>query len=109
MHVYAIGPIDFGWEHLATVEDFAAKLAAIDARVRVNGWSGEFINSEMFIGLWEQAKEQAKAAGWEGDFREPPAVFFIPENSTFMFGFVIKQDNNGTTFVVSPRRLPHLE
>ena len=26
----------------------------------------------------------------------------------FSFGFVLKQDNNGTTFVVSPVPLPHL-
>jgi hypothetical protein len=48
--------------------------------------------------------------GWEGDIREGPYVCPLPMND-YGFEYLIawKQDNNGTTFVVSPCALPWLE
>ena len=50
-------------------------------------------------------------SGWEGDVRDGTGiyVFAVPgEESDTEVGFVFKQDNNGTTFVISPVELPHL-
>jgi hypothetical protein len=34
---------------------------------------------------------------------------WLPNESEFKHGFVLKQDNNGETYVVSPVELPWLE
>jgi len=45
---------------------------------------------------------------WEGDLNEPIKVFTIPCEGETEIGFIWKQCNNGTTFVLSPIPLPHL-
>lgn len=109
-HVYSIPPIDFRWQHLKTVGTSAAEIAAEETHAKVAGVEthsdpdlGEF------MARWEEAKDLARDQGWDGEFREPAVVFWMPVEGTFEPGFVIKQDNNGTTFVVSPVPLPHLE
>jgi len=44
---------------------------------------------------------------WEGDGFI--GIFGVPEEVTCQIGLVIKQSNNGTTFVISPVELPHLQ
>ena len=61
-----------------------------------------------FHALTEEAKKRFKS--WEGDMGIP-SPFWIPtpeDNGGFSVGFVWKQGNNGTTFIVSPVELPHL-
>lgn len=101
-YTYAITPIDFGWEFLPTVNAMRLHLAA---RHNDNFETPEL---EGFEKAWKEAQIAAKGAGWEGDFRHDPVVFFVPEENDFGWGFVIKQDNNGDTFVMSPHLLPHL-
>ena len=67
------------------------------------------ITLDEFSKRWETAKDAAFAAGWEGGFREEPRVFLVPDECDFLIGFVIKQDNNGTTYVMSPVEMPHLK
>lgn len=108
MFVYEIAPIDFRWEFLHTVREIAAKLAAMDAdRLSNLGDAGQ-PTCEYFLDSFERAKELAGSKGWEGDFRNDPVVFWLPAEERFEYGFVFKQDNNGTTYVVSPQELPHL-
>jgi hypothetical protein len=38
-----------------------------------------------------------------------PVVFWVPVEDSFRYGFVFKQDNNGSTFVVSPVPMPWYE
>ncbi|MCA7086064.1 hypothetical protein K7G19_20960 [Cupriavidus sp. DB3] len=108
-YAYHIVPIDFGWHLLSTVEETAARLGADEARSRVSGDIVEEPTVAAFADLYKRAQTAAMHAGWEGDFRQGPVVFWIPEQDGFYPGFVWKQDNNGSTFVVSPVRLPHLE
>jgi hypothetical protein len=111
-YAYSIPPIDFKWERLKTVEETAAEIAAEEAVAKVkNGGDGgvEGPNTEEFLRAWESAKHEASRLNWEGDFRNDPVVFWVPVESEFEFGFVIKQDNNGSTFVISPVRLPHFD
>ena len=106
---YMIDPIDWGWERLKTVAETLSDIAA--------DYNDEFdetgdVNKEeveKFIFSWLHAKQAAKEVGWEGDFREPPRVFWLPGDNHFEYGFAFKQDNNGTTFVVSPQPLPGIE
>ncbi len=101
--VYSIPPIDFKWERLRSVRETIAHLAAVPD---INSDANDISDIEEFIGIWQSAKVAASQNGWEGDFRNPPAVFWLPDESEFSYGFVIKHDNNGDTFIVSPRELP---
>lgn len=109
MYVYEIAPIDFCWEMLHSVEDVAATLARSDAAELTGKGSCGLPNCDEFFARWEHAKIVAGEAGWAGDIRTGPAVFWIPCDSAFDYGFVFKQDTNGITYVVSPRELPHLD
>lgn len=106
--LYSLPPIDHGWQHLKTVKETLALIAKSDDEMH---GAGDFDSDEItsFMRRWESAKEAAKDHGWEGDFRGQPRVFWIPSENEFDVGFVFKQDNNGTTFVVSPQELPSVE
>jgi len=107
---YQIGPIDWGWANLKTVEETALELGAHDVRERFSPEPTLACPTlEHFMGRWSDAQELASQRGWEGDFRNDPAVFWIPHETDFKCGFVFKQDNNGTTFVLSPIEMKHLE
>lgn len=110
MRAYEIIPIDFGWENLQTVGEVASRIGAAEGKARAEGFdpATDPALSE-FLSLWEAAKRLASDAGWEGDFREDPRVFWLPEENRFAPGFVFKQDNNGTTYVVTPHDLAHLD
>lgn len=110
-HAYEISPIDFGWEHLKTVAQTASELASRDAKLTVKYGDVNAApppSAEDFLASWRSAQDAAGAEGWAGDFRDEPVVFWIPMEAEFGFGFVIKQDNNGTTYVVSPVPLPNI-
>lgn len=98
MFVYAVDPIDSGWKWLSTVEEVAAKIAANDASVRA-----------LFMDDFKDATALALRAGWQGDFREAPRVWWLPASMGFEHGFAWKQDQKGMTFVVSPVALPWLK
>ncbi|WP_143219499.1 hypothetical protein [Achromobacter xylosoxidans] len=110
-HVYDIIPIDFGWEFLKSVRDTAADLGAREAAFQVERHFDPGLTPSLasFIQRWDSAREAATKQGWEGDFRGEPVVFWVPTEDGFDFGFAFKQDNNGTTFIVSPKRMLHLE
>jgi hypothetical protein len=65
-----------------------------------------------FLADFAYALRLAKDTGqWEGDYNYEPRVFWSPDPDLFRFsyGFVWKQDNNGTTFIISPQPLKWLE
>jgi hypothetical protein len=109
---YQIPPIDIGWDFLPTVKEFASRLGAQQALFKAEHGrqadEGLEITLDEFLSRWESAQSAASAVGWDGDFRREPVVFLIPDETNFEYGFVIKQDNNGSTFVMSPVHLPHL-
>jgi hypothetical protein len=107
MWVYCLTPIDW-WTGAHTVSDYESAIVAdhgrADASEQVKGALSKFRN---FLD-----KAKAIAPGWEGDIREGPFVLPVPprdpaEGLQFMVAW--KQENNGTTFLASPFRLPWLE
>lgn len=112
--VYGVGPIDWNWEHLQSVEDVARKIGSEHAALQlerddVDAYYEDGISLEEFLSDWKAAREAASAKGWRGDFRHPPAVFWIPDETGFRYGFAFKQDNNGTTFIITPVQMHWLE
>lgn len=108
--VYAIEPIDWTWEFLPTVEDIAVQFARHDATLAVHGYSFDAPMLPELLRRLDQAKAQARSRGWAGDYRTDatPRVFFVPGTGQFDYGFAWKQEDSGTTFVVSPVALAHL-
>jgi len=120
---YRLSPIDHLWEMLPTVKDIAEKLADGN-RNRLHFLlgdpiaDGDFCGSEVmpldeFLSDLSDAQHLARRAGWEGDYRSDetrPRVLWLPEPdcASFTYAFVWKQDNNGSTFVVSARLLDWL-
>lgn len=105
--VYEVPPIDFGWHHLKTVKETAVAILEFDDR-STEELDVDSSAMDAFLQRWESAKYAARASGWEGDFRNEPCVFWLPSDDDFTSGFVFKQDNNGTTYVISPLEIPAL-
>lgn len=98
-HVYTTPPMDLGWDFLLTVaEAMALADEVLEEGLTLDDWRA----------LFNEAQEAAEAAGWEGDFRGEPHVLMLPQAGSLKPGFVWKQDNAGTCFVVSPFPLPWL-
>jgi len=96
MFVYVMSPIDF-WEGWLTEDEIKDRLHRDDLK--------------RYLARKEKALELAGARGWEGDFRQGPFFSTIPMDDGASGCEVLvgwKQDNNGTTFVVSPYQLPWL-
>lgn len=110
MNYLYITIIDYGWEHLRSIEE-TLKIIADESD------SDNFLNEgyakKKFLKDWDLAKGIAMDFGWEGDFREGsksgPSVFWLPSEIDMHYGFVFKQNNNGFTFVISPCELPLLK
>lgn len=109
-HVYALPPLDFGWEDLIPIDRYLERLQAEEEAVSNQGWQRKGPTQvEQFNQFLENGKAAARRVGWEGDFRDDPHVGFLPRYDSLLPYVVWKQDNNGTTFVVSPVPLPYLE
>ena len=101
MFAYALPPIDH-WTGWKTEGEF------------LNDLNGDYLplGESEYLATKERALILARDAGWEGDMREGPFIAGLPTHNTgddreVLIGW--KQDNNGTTFIVSPYRLSWLE
>lgn len=100
LYVYEVMPVDSGWHWMTTVDDlFGLYQSMADSRSAAD---------ELSV-LVEKAESMARDLGWDGENRHEPRVFFVPVEGTMAMGLIWKQDNNGTTYVASPVKMPHLE
>lgn len=102
LYVYSIDPIDYwpGWyqeaDYLKSVQEYDEIPGASFA--------------DEYHALKKRALAAADSAGWEGDIREGPFVAGLPSTGGEVQVLIAwKQDNNGTTFIVSPVPLEHLK
>lgn len=105
-HFYDIPPMDFGWNRLDTVKAHARRLAEA-----IDGGGEGLLELTAFLEFVGAALDQASRrrvgplprAWWEGDFREgcEPRVVVLPNDPVPALALVWKQENNGTTFIVS--------
>jgi len=112
-YVYELPPVDNGWFFAKTVDEVAHLLAEADTKEKLEGVPVPNLfapSVDDFLRDWEAAKDAAFGQGWEGTFRsnDQRVVFAVPHEGDFQIGFVFKQDNNGSTYVVSPVEMPHL-
>ena len=114
-----LAPIDFGWEFLSTVECVAQIISAAEGRERLIGLGHEPeppyppswpFSLDTFMAAYANALNLARDEScWEGDFRDPPRVIWLPAENLFTYAFAWKQESNGDTFVVSPVPLSWLK
>lgn len=107
---HSTGPIDLGWDFLPTVEEVASQIAEHEANSEVEEHARPPYLFASFIADFNAAKAAATAEGWDGDFKSYalPRVIFLPDEGQFIYGFVWKQANNGTTYVVTRHKLAWL-
>jgi hypothetical protein len=105
MIIYVTKPIDdwWGWQRPEDVFRHGLNIALVGTPFRSTGQWHE---------LWDRAQHQArKAFDWDGEIREGPFISVLPHPESGGSEIIIawKQDNSGTTFIVSPFRLPWVE
>ncbi|MGY4437046.1 hypothetical protein ACVWWO_009523 [Bradyrhizobium sp. F1.13.1] len=98
MFAYALNPIDH-WTGWMTEAQFLAQIRAGYMPVDEAG----------YFAAKNRALDLARSAGWEGDVRQGPFIAGMPSGDERHFLIGWKQDNNGTTYIVSPYRLPWIE
>lgn len=108
MFAYHIGPIDNGWGNLESVQAAVTRLKNDITKLRFGPPGPKGIDPDEFMESVELAESAAARVGWEGDYKQGPKVFWVPIDDAFTWGFVFKQGNNGSTFVISPIPMPHL-
>ena len=96
---YKISAIDYNWERLETVGETAKKMLK-NIEFPDGASISELSKLVSFLQDQEKAKLTAKAVGRDGDYREEPRVCWFPVEMKFTYGFAIKHDNNGDTFIV---------
>lgn len=101
--VYVTGPLDW-WPGWRWVDEILAAMRGSDTLVEAG-----YPEPSKLEAMVSSAKKVADAAGWEGDGRWACAPLPAPEMFSSELMFAVKQSNNGTTYVVSPFRLPWLE
>lgn len=106
LYGYAMSPLDFGWGMLSTVQQHMKNI--IDENGHDLGATCRAIAE--FHAFTERALEIGSKIGWEGDYRSggEPHVIILPDDCSPLLALVWKQDNNGSTFVVSQALMPWL-
>lgn len=108
-YVYVMPPIDFGWEFCQSLP-WLLKRETNDLSISMD-WTGKGCSSD-YLDSWNDIAVLIKKAnsliilagkyGFDGNLVENPVLIPIPGECTFDFAFAFKQENNGTTFIVSP-------
>jgi hypothetical protein len=117
-HVYVLPPVDIGWGMFKTVRQ-VIDIACDDIKKRAadnfenllyhgRGVYRSEVDISDFLENYDQSLRAAKKTGWwEGDMRHEPVVVPLVRELEGEYGFMWKQDNNGTTFVVTSEEMPH--
>jgi len=117
-HVYMLPPVDMGWGMFKTVrqvidvacDDIKEQAAHnFDNMLEYGHPIGRLeVDISDFLESYYQSLRAAKKTGWwEGDMRHEPVVVPLVRELEGEYGFMWKQSNNGTTFVVTPEEMPH--
>jgi len=79
-YAYKIAPIDVGFDHLVSVDDYILYLARYEVNRLLD-----------FISSWDFAKNLALEAGWEGGYQRRSICFFLPfpDSSEMCFAFIL--------------------
>ena len=101
-YIYELSPIDY-WNGCVSLAQHLMRMQHSDY-FEIEEFQAEIIKiAKMFCAV-------GNMTAWEGDIKEGVYVFSVPRNEVDMLtGYIWKQNNNGTTFCVSPMRLCWLD
>lgn len=102
LYCYHTPPIDF-WYGALNHEQLFDVIAHHSPSMR---WLVDMLDEIEAVA--SAAQSGFKQVGWEGDISEGPFFFFVPSELEMKCGYVLKQSNNGSTFVASPHPMPWL-
>lgn len=113
-HVYVLLPVDIGWglfktvsEVIDTICDAVKQRAKNDVVLAVEPGRPWEVDLNNFVVAYYQSVRAVESTGWwEGDMRHEAVVVPLVREVECEYGFMWKQDNNGTTFVVTPEPIP---
>jgi hypothetical protein len=116
-HVYVLPPVDIGWGLFKTVSQVidmicdAVKQKAKDdvARAVDPGHLWEVDLNDFVVAYYQSVRAVESTGWWEGDMRHEAVVVPLVREVEGEYGFMWKQDNNGTTFVVTPEPIPQYD
>lgn len=93
---YRVDPIDWHWNDIETVAKFVSRRGAENV-------------PEQFHEALMGAGAVAYQHGWRTNMIDGPCVLWLPAPDCFQYGFVFKEANNGSTYVISPFPLGYLD
>jgi hypothetical protein len=102
LHCYHACPIDW-WDGALTANELLSKMSPKSDAVDLSCAAARLAEIEA------DARVAFREIGWEGDVSEGPYFFCLPDEGYCSLGYMLKQSNNGSTFVASPQPLPWLE
>ena len=106
-YCYRVSPMDYGWGFLKTIKEVRQEMASLPEECEEDDYLLQFEKA------WESAQQALRKCGYDGNPRceKQKRVFAIPafDDCAMKVGFIIKQDDDETTFVVSPYAIPHLK
>jgi len=111
LYCYSIDPIDH-WCGSMSAEEAVSEFSAdryYGEKPCLGGMHGLLETAKWLTDLEAEAEIGFKSIGWEGDNQDGSRFFALPQPDSFAVGIVIKQSNNGTTFVASPHPLPWIK
>jgi len=105
-YIYEIDPIDFNWEMNLTPCEYLKKLVSTYNNNHI--LHGDEEEDDQLLDFIQTSREMAKilkaATCWEGDISQSAILTFPnPDDYEFEWGLAIKQSNNGTTFICTPK------
>jgi len=106
MYGYTLPPIDF-FDGCIDFDDYLKSILNDGCDEIFDGSLEKYKKIEFVID--QLVSGMASFKYWEGDLRENIKVFTIPCENQTEIGFICKQSNNGSTFVLSPIELLHLD
>jgi len=105
--LYECPPLDW-FEALKSFEEYLEGIKLQHEGIKSDNVVEGEINEAITL-LMEACYIAAKNSSWEGDIRTGPFVVGLPGDCDAKILIIFKQDNDGTTFLLSPVELPYLK
>jgi len=111
---YIVAPMGTGWDYLPTVRDVLCQVAGEEPSPYDGHHPGTAfdLNTRLvktFVDDVQLAHDLARKAGMRTHLMDTSRVFWMPTGTGMAYGFVLKEYNQSTTYVISPVDMPHLE
>ena len=103
LYAYRVETIEITWDNLTSCDDYRKKLAIAYSAEEDRPTREEHLSALVkFESFFKSALEAARRIGSEGNFLVAPHIGFLPGNARMCAYLVWRDDDHGSTFIVSP-------